>query len=381
MEGFLWILAIIALIFWRPLLAMLGGGGSSGLGSFQFQLKEKTEKELHIYSVEIKGNIGVPSSGYLFSRTTLFDVTDNTNKFVVSIYDKLQHDDSTIFLDVRDLGYCVKNSGYVDWQTVGAVMPQMIVPPKSGKRKIEVHTELIQPLAGSKKNNIIHSKKFIIEHNFISKGYEEQAEDIEEASGITVEIAMAVAMADGSLDDKEGEVIKNWIKRNIKVYSKDKQTKLKKLYNESMKSSYNLAKKGGLILSNLTKILNKIDDKRLKYDAIELCHEVMTADGIADASELEIINKIAKSLKIDPKELKNITEKSLLDVKQISGNTSLETIMGIDKSWSNEKIKKHLLLEFSKWNNRINVLKTESERNNAQKMLDNIAELRKKYSN
>ena len=55
--------------------------------------------------------------------------------------------------------------------------------------------------------------------------------------------------------------------------------------------------------------------------------------------------------------------------------------MGIDKSWNNEKIKKHLLLEFSKWNNRINVLKTESERNNAQKMLDNIAELRKKYSN
>ena len=46
-------------------------------------------------------------------------------------------------------------------------------------------------------------------------GYEEQVKDVEEASGITVEIAMAVAMADGTLDDKEGEVIKNWIKKSF----------------------------------------------------------------------------------------------------------------------------------------------------------------------
>ena len=147
-----------------------------------------------------------------------------------------------------------------------------------------------------------------------------------------------------------------------------------------MKSSYQLAKKGSLTLSNLTKVLNKIDDKKLKYDAIELCHEVMTADGVAEESELRTIKKIAKALKINEDELRKITDKSLLDVKQISGDSSLESIMGIDKGWSKDKINKHLLLEFTKWNNRITVLKTESEKQNAQKMLDNIAELRKKYS-
>ena len=382
MEDFLWIGAILAFLFWRPLLAMLTGGSvGGGLGNFQIQLQEKNVDEFHVYNIEIKGNIGVSSPGYLYSRTTLADITDDTNKFIISIYDKFQYSDSTVFLDFRDLGYCESNAGYKDWQPIGAMPIAMIVPPKKGKRKIEIHTELIQPGATKDKEYIIHQNTFTIEHDFKLKGYEEQAEDVEVASGIIVEIAMAVAMSDGSLDDKEGEVIKNWIKKNIKIYSQEKQTKLKKLYNASMKSSYNLAKKGGLILSNLTKQLNKIDDKRLKYDAIELCHEVMTADGIADASELKIINKIAKSLNIDPKELQNITDKSLLDVKQISSNTSLETIMGIDKNWSNEKTKKHLLIEFSKWNNRINVLKTESERNNAQKMLDNIAVLRKKYSN
>ena len=356
------------------------GGGSSGLGNFQFRLNEKNEKGVNMYAVEIKGNIGVPSAGYLFSRTTLFDITDNTNKLIISLYDKLQYKDSTIYLDLRDLGFCERNSGYTDWQTIGAVIPKMILLPIGGKRRIEIHTELIQPLAGTKKESIIHSKKFIIEHNFTSKGYEEQAKDIEDASGITVEIAMAVAMADGTLDDKEGEVIKNWIKKNIKIYSKEKQIKLKKLYNESMKSSYQLAKKGSLILSNLTKVLNKIEDKKLKYDAIELCHEVMTADGVAEESELKIIKKIAKALNINEDELRKITDKSLLDVKQISGDSSLESIMGIDKSWSIDKINKHLLLEFTKWNNRVTVLKTESEKQNAQKMLDNIAELRKKYS-
>ena len=74
------------------------GGGSSGLGNFQFRLNEKNEKDLNIYTVEIKGNIGVPSAGYLFARTTLFDITHNTNKLVISLYDKLQYEDSTIFL-------------------------------------------------------------------------------------------------------------------------------------------------------------------------------------------------------------------------------------------------------------------------------------------
>ena len=47
---------------------------------------------------------------------------------------------------------------------------------------------------------------------------------------------------------------------------------------------------------------------------------------------------------------------------------------------SREKIKKYLAVEFAKWNNRLNTLVEGQERENAQKMLDLIAEGRKKYA-
>ena len=59
---------------------------------------------------------------------------------------------------------------------------------------------------------------------------------------------------------------------------------------------------------------------------------------------------------------------------------SIETILNIEPNWSNEKIKKQLAVEFAKWNNRLNTLAEGQERENAQKMLDLIAEGRKKYA-
>ena len=55
-------------------------------------------------------------------------------------------------------------------------------------------------------------------------------------------------------------------------------------------------------------------------------------------------------------------------------------MLQIDTDWTNEQIKKHLREEYSKWNNRINTLDEGQERDNAQQMLDLIAEARKKYA-
>ena len=49
---------------------------------------------------------------------------------------------------------------------------------------------------------------------------------------------MNVAMADGSLADAEGKAIKAGAERAISPYSADEKERLKKIYNESLKSSY-----------------------------------------------------------------------------------------------------------------------------------------------
>ena len=57
----------------------------------------------------------------------------------------------------------------------------------------------------------------------------------------------------------------------------------------------------------------------------------------------------------------------------------MESVLGINPDWNKEKIKTHLNKEFKKWNSRYQNLSEGKERENAQFMLDCIAEARKKY--
>ena len=62
-----------------------------------------------------------------------------------------------------------------------------------------------------------------------------------------------------------------------------------------------------------------------------------------------------------------------------SSNIDIESLLGIDPTWSKKRIEEHLGKEFAKWNGRMNSLPEGEERDNAQKMLDLIAKTRKKY--
>ena len=88
-------------------------------------------------------------------------------------------------------------------------------------------------------------------------------------------------MSDGNLEPVEGEVLKSWIVKGL-LATRRQMEALKQLYNTSLKEGYQDAKYGKLSLSELTDRLNEIGDKKSKYEAIELCLDVMAADGVAD---------------------------------------------------------------------------------------------------
>ena len=106
----------------------------------------------------------------------------------------------------------------------------------------------------------------------------------------------------------------------------------------------------------------------------------MAADGAADEEELTTIKKISESLNLDYEEIQNMKDQRMITLS-ISADavTNAEAMLGIEPDWSNEQIQKHLRKEFTKWNGRINALPEGEERENAQRMLDLIAEARKKY--
>ena len=216
-------------------------------------------------------------------------------------------------------------------------------------------------------------------HTFSETGYSEAAEQREEAQALSIKIAVSVAMVDGTLADSEGETIKAWVMRAIGPYPKQNRERLKNLYNEAFKEAFSQVLDGTLNLSNITSRLNEIGEKKVKYDAIELCFDVMAADGKIDAEEMRMIRKVAEALTLNLDEIERIKDHRIikLDVAP-GGDIPTEEILGIQESWDREHVKKHLREEFQKWNNRINTLPEGEERANAQKMLDLIAEVRKK---
>jgi hypothetical protein len=140
------------------------------------------------------------------------------------------------------------------------------------------------------------------------------------------------------------------------------------------------AKSGELSLSPLIERLNEIGEKSTKYETIELCFDVMAADGVADAEELKTIRKVAEALELDFDEIKKLQDQKIIGLDtSVTSHASIEDLLGIEGDWDIARIKKHLRVEFQKWNNRLNTLAEGEERNNAQRMLDLIAEARKKY--
>jgi len=353
------------------------------------EFEGKNNNTIEFEAIKSKGLIPISSSTQLSVIVNVLDLTDENEKLpLLSLIGEVKEPSSNVFMLKRDLGHFQADTGFADWVEMGRVAPIFLQPPYGGVRQLGINFFLYDtnnPIAVkngfvTKKTGLVLFKQFKIEHNFTIKGYMEKTKDLDKAKSLSIKIAMAVAMSDGSLADEEGETIKHWIKSTISSYSNERQVELKKLYNKALKDSYQAAKNDKLILSNLTSSLKKINEIQINYDTIDLCYKVMAADGVADKEELRIIRKIGESLDIDIGELDKMKDKSLLSLSnEATKNSSIEEILGIEKSWDKNKIKQYLTAEFQKWNGRMSILKEGEERRNAQLMLKKIADARIKY--
>ena len=326
---------------------------------------------------------------YTFTAARQWSETDEEWEPVLSAIETFQEPTNIVYQNVMEVGQVAPNQGFVSWVRLGIVLPDILQPPYSGNRQMVALLRMIdldnEPSIHFGRHEtddpgLLWTGVLKFEYNFLDKGYSEAAEHRDEARAITLKIGIAVAMADGSLDASEGECLKEWIIRTIDTFTGDKQAELKRLYNDAMREAYAQATQGNLSLSPLTARLNEIGDKKLKYDAIELCFDVMAADGVADAAEMKIIHQVADALGLDLDEMEKLRDQKIVGLdSSISDQASVEDLLGIEPTWDPELIKKHLRTEFQKWNNRINTLSEGDERDNAQRMLDVIAQARKKY--
>ena len=359
--------------------------------------------ELRMQPVEL-GDPPDKTSAHEIQAQGLFPVSRVTNaKMVISVIDattpsnllaviasnsSFQEEESTVYQSSMNMGALKPNYGLVRWTRVGIVIPDTLITAYCGQRSLRVIARLIASdnppkidcgYCEANSPGIIHTKVFELSHKITEVGYTERQELTDAAAVLTIRLAMAVAMTDDVLHDSEGLLIKHWAKKRIEtIKSESRAAELKNTLNDAIKAGYEYRQIGAIKSYTSYAIeLKNLGLKSMCYEAVELCFDVLAADGHAGAVELEVIECVAYLMGIDSKELTKIKEQRFIkiDTDDLAGTDPL-SYLGIDPSWTKEKKQEHLRREFQKWNGRLNSVKEGPERENTQRMLELIASAR-----
>ena len=364
-----------------------------GMGAFSIRAKveeDSTSTGKNFDYIQFSGRGLLPNTRKMNLEYSISLFTKNKEDQwapVLSTLDDFQEEETIVYQVKSDFGYIEGNVGFKHWVNLGAAIIPTLTPAYSGSQDVLCLLRILDKtkdtsiLAGIPVNEsaVIGSYEYTIHIDLAhTAGYTESAESRDKLKPHMVQLAVATAMADGSFDRVEGELIKEWIKKQVATVPENRAEQLKNSCNQALKSAYADTKDGTLSISKPVMAINDVADDNEKYEAIELCMDVMAADGAADQDELELIWKVAKSLGLDKDEVEKLKDKKILSLNITSQEEeiSIEAMLGIDPGLSVKEKKAFLRAEFEKWNSRIHSIDDPEEKRQAQNMLDLIAQVR-----
>jgi hypothetical protein len=364
-----------------------------GLGSLEVRvvdtrLSQEPDAPI-VKEVQVKGLLPIRTRRPLGFVTSVFDNTSGTFQPVKCPTESFQEPHTLAYQHSTELGFIEAGIGFVSWIRVGVVLPQLLETPFGGRRNLAAVLRLIdldnKPdiRAGYHEPDhagLLWQRQVDFEYLVEGKGYEELEALRNEARTLAVKTALCIAMWDGSLGEPEGEVLRTWIQKVLSGYSGERRETVRCSLNTAMKEGYAAARQGHLNLTDLMHRLNEIGESASKYETIELCYDVLTAREVLNPDAAKMIDLAAKVLGLDLSEVEKIRDLRLVSLRtEITAEVGVEELLGMDPSWDTDRKKRHLRQEFQKWNNRLTTLSEGAERDNAQRMLDAISEVRQQY--
>ena len=211
------------------------------------------------------------------------------------------------------------------------------------------------------------------------EGYEEGDDNRRAAMHLTVELGLHIAAADGHIAPEESKVIKDWMGKAIQMVSEEAQKEEREKFKNAANEAYKRTRSGESDIPDVIRRMNAAANTQERYGALELCMDVMAADGKADPKEMQELDRLATMLRVDPNTYRSLREQRIAkidDVGEVAGN--LNTMLGITADMTPEQIKQHLTAEYRKWNSRVSH-SDEKIRKRASEMLLLIGEARAKY--
>ena len=403
MEGIIiWIVIVIGWALLKGVFsAATGGSGddsSSSVEANPFTIKVKkglppkdTGLTVECYNVEMTGMISHPTEDQVKIILLIQDVTDNDDENdagtpILSAHEAFAEKGSRV-LGVERVYESSSRTYFPDWSLFVPVPVDFIVPPHKGKRRIKfllcvADTATTVERGGlTETSGLQHISTKILDFNFKEPGYMDELVNRDKVEDLTIKLGMCMAASDGTLDQKELDIIKTWAKNLTSLLEDDKAQERNAHFSKFLKNSAIAAKTHKISLSSLVKDFNNIASKTQKYTAMQLLLDISGADGTLSKEEDVFINKIAKTTGINLLTFKEMKNKVIANVDNINlSEKPSEESFGITEDMDDAEKMKVLRKEYTKWNGQTNH-KDVKKKKRAKEMVKIIADLRKQYSN
>ena len=316
----------------------------------------------------------------------VFDVTDKDNEIPLQGLTDPYKDDSFLLSSNRNMKVGI-GFAYNEWTPMFRFPVHLVVPPYRGKRKIKFIVSATK-INAQFENGLIKKKKdlyfdleTIFELNFEEPGYLEAKEYDSELNEKIVQLGMALAYSEKKINTTGVEAIKNWI--NFEVLYKDFSsiTDQKVKYSFLLKNTHQMLKDNKLSLSEIVKEINFKSSISKRYDAMNLLLNIAGSDDRLSKEEDKLLNNIARALELDLNRFQEMKTSTIANIETIdqTDEDNEETIFNFSKDMTDADKCKKLREEYTRWNRQTNN-SNEKIRNQARKMVELTANLRKKYN-
>ena len=321
----------------------------------------------------------------------VFDITDEKKEITLQgLIDPFK--DENYLLSMNRSMRVEQGYGYFEWTPMFLFPKTQLIPPYRGERRLKFRLYMTNKKAKFDQGNIVnkndlyYSTDFIFNLNFKEPGYLEEDQYEEEVNEKIVQLGLAIAYSERKINQKGVEAIKSWINQKVilKNYifeNTEEENKNKIKYSFLLKNTYELLRDNKLSLSKIVKELNHKSTSSKKYDAMNLLLNIAGSDDRLSSQEDKLLNQTARALELDMERFQQMKTSTIANIDTIDENEyeNEETIFNFSPDMTDAEKCKKLREEYTRWNRQTNN-SNENIKNQARKMVELTAKLRKKYN-
>ena len=364
--------------------------------SIKISIKEQIYENTQMFDIEAKGPLNFTKDQIEQSEKEneeakfscyVFDITDKDNEIPLQGLTDPYKDENYLLSSTRNMKVGL-GLAYNDWTPMFRFPKSIIIPPNRGQRILKF-VVCVSKLKSKFDQGKIKNKKDLyfettttFDLNFEQPGYLESEIYESALNEKIVQLGMAVAYSEKKINTSGVEAIKSWINTEIlwKNYLND-ETEEKVKYSFLLNNTHELLKKNKLSLSEIVKEINFKSNVSRRYDAMNLLLNIAGSDDRLSKEEDKLLNNTARALELNLERFQQMKTSTIANIDTIdeTDEDNEDTIFNFSKDMTDADKCKKLREEYTRWNRQTNN-SNEKIRNQARKMVELTANLRKKYN-